>query len=239
MSLSAVKAYEAGTRHPSQAALDAIIGALGLPREDANPIRAGAGYAIDWQSLFQQRYIFDRTDLREEMEAYAWPVFITNMAYELVEANRAFERLWRVDLSEDATKPGERNFLARASEAGLASRIANYDEVLTFMIGLAKGDPRFAQNPERPAPWLRDAFTTLLQGDAAYITRLMKLWEAAPALPHRVRHQYRVVWKHDARRQIRFLCEVSIADVWDELSWNQWVPGDGESWALMEEVCAP
>jgi len=236
LSLGAIKAYESGARHPSLASMNALIDAIGIAREEANPIRAAAGFAVDLESLLRERYIFDQANLREEIDAYPWPAFITNMAFDIVAANLAFERLWRVDLSQPATKVGERSFLARASEANLASRIVNYDEVLTFMIGLAKGDPRFAQNPERPAPWLRDAFATLFEGDPAYITRLMGLWESAPALPHRMRHLYSVVWNYVGGGVITFVGDLSIADIWNELSWNQWVPADVESWRLMKEV---
>lgn len=56
LSVSAVRSYENGDRHPSPEALQAIIDAIGIPVEGANPIRAGAGYAIDWREILHEKY---------------------------------------------------------------------------------------------------------------------------------------------------------------------------------------
>lgn len=236
LSLSAVKRYEGGSRRPSEGALNAIVDALGLPREVANQIRAGAGFAVDLQTLLSQRYLFDMESVQEQVEAYRWPVFVSNMAMDVLAANRAFQLVLGVDLSREFTGLGERNFLAGAGDPRFADFVENYDELVMFMIGLAKGDPRFAQNPERPAPWLRDAMTRFLSGDGAYIRRYLDLWESAPTIPHRTRHRYRVAWRLRDGAVLRFIGELSIADLWNELSWNQWIPADVASWQALEEI---
>ena len=43
----AVKAFEFGRRRPKESTLTAIVDALGLTREEANPIRAELGYPPD------------------------------------------------------------------------------------------------------------------------------------------------------------------------------------------------
>jgi transcriptional regulator with XRE-family HTH domain len=235
-SVSAIKAYENGTRHPSQAALGSIIDALGVPREDANRIRAGAGYAVDWYTLLNERYTSDLAWLEAAVQRPPWPVFVTNQAIDLVYWNRTFESVWDVDVLKEFTDPGERNFLAGASDPNFADCFENYDEVVTFMIGLAKGDPRWEQNPERPAPWLQAPLQRFLSGDPAYIRRFFELWEKAAPLPHRTRHTYDLRWLYRREHPMRFTGIVTVVDIWNELSWNDWIPADAETWQALAGI---
>jgi transcriptional regulator with XRE-family HTH domain len=236
LSASAIKAYENGSRHPSVAALDALIASLGITRERANPIRAGAGYAVDWYSLLNERFVPEPDLLTEQVERYPWPVFVANQAYDVVATNKVFQAVWDVDLESEYLGMGERNLLAGASDPRFADCIENYDEVITFMIGLAKGDPRFVQNPERPAPWIGGPLQKFLEGDAAYVSRLLRLWESAPPVPHRIRHMYEVRWRYRGELSLRFLGIVTLADIWNELSWNDWVPADTETWSALRAI---
>jgi transcriptional regulator with XRE-family HTH domain len=238
LSVSAIKTYENGSRQPSQAALTSIIDALGIPREDANRIRAGAGYAVDWYTLLNERYTSDLDWLREAVLKAAWPVFVTNQAIDLVYWNRAFEAVWDVDVEREFPDSAARNFLAQASEPRFAGCFENYDECVTFMIGLAKGDPRFIQNPERPAPWLQGPLQRFLQGDPAYIKRFLELWEKAPPLPHRTRHTYDVRWLYRGARPMHFTGILTVVDIWNELSWTDWLPADGATWQTLGEISA-
>jgi transcriptional regulator with XRE-family HTH domain len=233
LSLSAVKRYEGGSRNPSEASLNAIIDALGLPRESANEIRAGAGFAVDVRSLFGERYVTDPQTLEAQAGQLPWPVFVSNMSFDIVIANQPFQRLIGVDLDHEFTGTGERNLLAGAGFSRFATRAQNYEELVGFMIGLAKADPRFAQNPERPAPWLREAMSRFLDGNPIFIRRFLDLWESVEPVPHRTRHNYRVVWKADEGDLIRFIGELTIGDIWNELSWNEWIPADVESWRAL------
>ena len=93
LSLSALKQYETGQRHPSADALDAIIAALGLTAEQSSAIRAGAGYAPDMKRIFYDRLgPFELADLEEQTERYDWPVFVTNISADILGANRSFFR---------------------------------------------------------------------------------------------------------------------------------------------------
>ena len=85
LSLSALKQYETGQRHPSAEALDAIIAALGLTAEQSSPIRAGAGYAPDMKRIFYDRLgPFELPDLEEQANRYPWPVFVSNIAADIL-----------------------------------------------------------------------------------------------------------------------------------------------------------
>ncbi|MCH8814681.1 MAG: helix-turn-helix domain-containing protein [Chloroflexi bacterium] len=230
LSLSAVKAYESGSRHPSQEALSCVIEALGLTHEEANPIRAGAGYAIDWNAILNQRYLSEPEKLGEQVQQYPWPVFVTNQRIDLICANRAFEKVWDVDLSSEFLEPGGRNLFSGATIPRFVRQMENWHELVALMIGLMKGDPRLEQNLESPAPWLQDTIRRFLEGDPAYVTRVLDLWEKTPPIPHKIRHRYDVRWRYRGERPMRFVGVLTVADIWNELSWNEWLPADGQTW---------
>ena len=56
LSLSAVKSYENGARHPTRSALKAVTDALGMTAQQSNPIFAGAGYATNWRAIYHEAY---------------------------------------------------------------------------------------------------------------------------------------------------------------------------------------
>ena len=239
LSASAIKGVETGSRHPSPDALSRIIDALGLTRDEASPIRAGAGYAVDWQGLFHQRFLADKEWLDKEIERCPWPAFITGQGINLVAANRAFQRVWDVDLSTEFTDPDQRNLLGGASFERFARYAENYDELLRFMIGLAKGDPRMRQDLENPAPWLKEPARRFLQGDPKYIKRFIEAWEKAEPIPHRTRFHHEVRWLYRGEQPMRFFGITTIADIWNELSWNDWIPADAETWQALKQIMSP
>jgi hypothetical protein len=206
-----------------------------MTREEANPIRAGAGFAVDWYMVLNERFTPDSGWLMNAVHRYPWPVFVANQGFDLVAANGLFEVVLGIDLATEFTKPGERNWLAQASSERFAASVENYDELVSFMIGLTKGDPRWSQNPERVAPWLQAPLERFLQGDAHYIKRFLELWEKAAPVPHRTRHLYEVQWRH-AKGLLKFHGVLTIADLWNELSWNDWIPADEATRAAVAEM---
>lgn len=237
LSLSAVKAYEGGDRHPSREALSAIIQALGLPVEEANRVFAGAGYSIDLRGVLNQRYEpKDVAWLEEQVEAYAWPVFATNQAGDVLAANRRFRLLIGIPLNERLPNPAKWNFVAKASDPAFADRLESWDASMRFMIGLAKAEQRHEINLERPAPFTNESFQRFLKGDPAYITRLLMLWEKAEPVPHTTRMTYPVRWRHESGTLLSFTATMHVADVWQELSWHDWIPDDAETLALLRTV---
>lgn len=236
LSRSAVRAYERGDRQPSRKALEAILQAIGLTLDDANPIRGGAGFAVDWRAL-GGRYIAHPVELRQEADSKPWPVFITNQGSYVVHWNRAFELVWDVDVERDFPDPLTRNLLAGASITRFARCIVNYDETMAFFFGLVKGDPRWQQDLERPAPWNEDAVRRLFEGDAGELRRLLDAWERATPIMHRVRHYYRVEWRHPGDGQLlRFIGQITACDIWNDWNWQEWIPADGETWFRLESL---
>ena len=35
---------------------------------------------------------------------------------------------------------------------------------------------------------------------------------------------------------MRFIGVITIADVWNELSWNDWIPADAETWQTLRDI---
>lgn len=231
ISLGSIKSYETGARRPSKEALESLIAALGIPVDEANRILGGAGYAVDWRGLFEERYAPPTiAELSAQAEAVAWPVLVTNQAFDLAVANAAAQRLFEVDLDREFTGYGERNLLSRVVEQRFASRLENWDEVVQFMCALAKADPRWrSEDPGRPAPWLEEAVKRLLGGDPALIKRLLQLWEEAEPIQHSILRPYRVRWRHDGE-VLSFSCRMIMADIWGEMHWNEWIPEDEATW---------
>jgi transcriptional regulator with XRE-family HTH domain len=237
LSLTAVKAYENGARHPSRDALDVIIAALGLPPEEANPIRAGAGYAINFTALFEGRYLFDLATAQDQLDRLPWPAFITNQATLVVAFNRPMAIVLDVEPETDFPDPSQRNLLGYANQPRFTDSLENFDEVVGMLIGLAKGDPRVQADPERPPPWSAGAVARFLQGDPAFIRRFLDLWEKAPPIPHRTRHVYDVRWRYRGRPPaLRFIGSLSPADIWNELWWNEWIPADTDTANRLQEL---
>lgn len=237
LSVSAVKAYETGARHPTRSALDAILDAMGLAHDEANPIRGGAGYAIDWYGVLHQRYISDFEDLTRQADASPWPVFITNQGSYVRHWNQAFEAVLDVDVNREFPDPATRNILGGATISRFIGCLESYEETMSFFIGLIKGDPRREQNLERPAPWLQDVVGRLVQGDPADLRRLIDIWERAQPIPHKIRHQYNVVWRYrGGDRLLRFLGRHTVCDIWNELNWQEWVPADDATWSAVQEL---
>lgn len=240
LSLSATKAYERGDRQPSRKALDAILKAIGLTLDEGNPIRAGAGFAIDWRGAVDRRYVAQFDDLATQADQTPWPVFITNQGSYVVHWNRAFELVWDVDVKREFADPLSRNLLAGASIARFTRCIVNYEETMSFFLGLVKGDPRGQQELEHPATWNDSAVQRLFEGDPGEIRRLLDVWEMAEPVTHKIRHQYRVVWRHRGTGpDLRFIGQLTVCDIWNELNWQEWIPADGETWAFLQSHITP
>jgi transcriptional regulator with XRE-family HTH domain len=239
LSVSAIKAYESGRRHPTREALDAILDAMGLAHDEGNPIRAGAGFAIDWSGVLHRRYISDFEDLARQADASPWPVFITNQGSYIRHWNKAFEVVLDVDVRREYPDPATRSILGGSTISRFIRCIESYEETMSFFIGLIKGDPRREQNLERPAPWLQDIVSRLVQGDPADLRRLIDIWQRAEPIPHKIRHQYNIVWRYRGGDPLmRFIGRHTVCDIWNELNWQEWVPADADTWAALEVILA-
>jgi transcriptional regulator with XRE-family HTH domain len=232
VSLAAVRAYEGGSRHPSRAALAALIDVLGLPVEDAHRMIADAGYAFDANALAGGRFPSPTTEqLQRDLDGRAWPAFITNQSFDVVQQNDAIADLLGVDADRELLDFGDRNLLAALSDRRFAERVCNWDEVATFAIGLAKGDPRWTGGHIDPvSPWLRHALERFLQGDPHYIGRFQRMWEDAPPIVTALRWSWRLEWRDDDGQVLSFACTHSIVDLWVDLYWDEWIPDNEAAW---------
>lgn len=238
LSLAAVRAYESGARRPSSSALQSLIDAIGIPREEANRLLAAAGYAVDMYSVFNWGLEPATLEsLKAEADSLPWPAFVTNQSYDVLHANRAFQRIMEVDLDYQYMEHGTRNLISNVVDPSFASRMANWDEVLGFIAGLAKADPRWQSGgAENPAPWLQGPIQRLMEGDPILVKRFFELWTAAAPIQHRLRQRTRLHWLYQGKHLMRFAYLLALANIHDELHWNEWAPADAETWRLLEEM---
>lgn len=240
LALSSIRAYEHGRRRPSHAALLSLIAALGIPRERANPILYDAGYAADLAGVIDKDftpYTFD--ELRTRADTLQWPAFVTNGTFEVTYANLPARLVFGVDPDAGYLGLDQRNILAGISHEDFASRIENWDEVVTFICGLVKGDREWASvDLGHPPPWLRRPLDYFLQGDPERVRRFAELWRDAPSIPNRVHHTYEVRWLDPDGNRLSFSCRMSVADLSTNVHWNEWIPADAGTWAVLEPLTA-
>jgi hypothetical protein len=231
-----MKAYESGDRHPSRETLQAIIVGLGLPLEEANRVLAGAGYAIDMRYIINERYEPRPVEwFAAEVERYSWPVFVTNQSSAMLASNRVGRRLLGIPLNDKLPQP-KWSFLARASDPAYAARVDNWDEVMSFMLGILKGEQRYEGNLERMPPPVIEPFQQFLSGDPAYITRMLRLWESASPVPITTRMSGHVRWRAESGELLSFTGTMHVADLWQELAWLDWIPEDEITWTLLRQM---
>jgi transcriptional regulator with XRE-family HTH domain len=240
VSASTIRGYEIGRRHPKQESLEAILSALRLERTESNPIRESAGFA-PVRSLFDhdEHYYFSVADLDEEVERVAWPQFANNGALEVVAANRAAEALWGIDFRAERQRraPYEMNVLAVATEFDFPARIENWDEMLRMIVRGFK-DPAQRDDVGAPSPYLTRAIEHFSQVNPAFLARLIDAWNAVEYEPARVRWHYAIDWRDAVAGRMHFHAIVSTASERDGLAFNDWIPLDAESWAVLERVKA-
>jgi transcriptional regulator with XRE-family HTH domain len=236
VSEEAIKAFERGRRRPKESTLNAIADALGLTREEANPIRLALAYPPDWYAILHERWRSDGLDLQAQIELLPWPAFVTNQAIDIVAHNAWFPRIFRSDDTRELLGEGERNLMAQVGNPRFMNLFANIEEVVAFMIGTVKGDPRWSESLSNPSPWLNDAVSRLLAGNPALVTLVGRLWGSTPPIPHRARHLYPVRLHHPGGSIMHFQGSASIADLWNELTWHEWVPENAKTWALLNEL---
>jgi hypothetical protein len=138
--------------------------------------------------------------------------------------------------AQDLLVREERNLLSQVTNRRFVELFDNFDQVVSFMIGTVKGDPRRQQSLANPSPWMKSRFEMFLGGDQEYVARFLRLWTEAPPVPHRARHLYPVRMHHPNGGIMRFRASASIADLWNELTWHDWYPEDQATWRLLEQL---
>jgi hypothetical protein len=55
-------------------------------------------------------------------------------------------------------------------------------------------------------------------------------------VPHRLRQRFRLDWLYQGKHRMRFAGVLALANIHDELHWNEWAPADADTWRLLEEM---
>jgi transcriptional regulator with XRE-family HTH domain len=242
LSTETIRKYESGGRTPTRRHLLDILAALHVPPAQVRPIIASAGFAPDGDPLpsdVLDGYGFSLDEAAAEIERSPWPRFVTGGAMDVVAANRAAERLWGMDVAAELRRRNRAgaHVIPAMAEPWFAGRVANFDELLSVVIGVLKGIPAGAGALDDPTPWAEKVLGALAVANPTAVGPLLDAWEATPPQHVRPRWEYRVVWR-EAEGEIRFACLVSIANERDGMSFNDWIPADAASHVTLERVLA-
>ena len=242
LSPEAIRKYESGARTPNREHLHAILGALQVPQVRARGILGEAGFSAA-ERLFpidaHPDYFYTLEEASAEIERTPWPQFVVDNVMEIAAANRAASLLWGVDLAAELAgrTRSQLHFLALMAEPLFASRIANFEECLAMAVGVLKGVPDGGAAIDAPGPWAEQVLGHFAANHPGALASLLHVWERTPPRPPKSRWTYRIVWR-EPEGEMRFEAVVSTASEPDGLSFNDWMPADAESHAVLERVLA-
>ena len=77
----------------------------------------------------------------------------------------------------------------------------------------------------------------LFEGDPGELRRLLDVWRRPN--PSRTRSVTSTTWcggTGESGPVLRFIGQLAVCDIWNELNWQEWVPADGETWACMASL---
>lgn len=240
VSASSVRGYESGRRHPRQESLEAIMHALRLDRTESNPIREGAGFR-PVASLFDERpdYYFTVEELQHAIDRVPWPEFVVNDTMEVVAANRIAGAVWGLDYQRERARRSRvgMNLLAVASEFDFPRLVENWDEILELLCSIYKGTPAGGAEMAPSDPYLARVVEHFTAADHGFLARLLAAWERAVPSPAKVRHMYRILWRHAAGR-MSFAALLTTANEREGLAFNDWIPANAETWTALNRLLA-
>lgn len=238
VSASSLRSYESGRRHPSRGRLTGILDAIGASQRERNSILRGAGFSIDADERLPGPGMrqMSASQAVAEIHRVRWPAFVVNERTEIVAANAAGRRLWRLDPAAPGLAPIERNVLAFATDPVIADHVVNWDEAVGALIAAWKGG--FAtEDPGDEGGYAAQLMERLMSGDATYLARFLALWETTPASPPwEYRNAYRVVWDEPPFGTMRFEGFAWTVNTDDGIDLDDWIPGDAETWLVLEAM---
>ena len=240
LSPEAIRKYESGARTPNRAHMVAILGALQVPQMRAREILADAGFAAaDWLFPVESHpaYFYTLDEAVAEIERTPWPQFVVDNVMAIAAANRAASALWGVDVVAEMAgrRRPQLHFLALMAEPRFAGRIANFEECLAMAVGVLKGVPLGGAAIDQPGPWAEQVLGHFAASNPSALASLLHIWEQTPPRPAKSRWTYRLIWR-EPEGEIRFTGVVSTASEPDGLSFNDWIPADAESHAILDRV---
>ena len=238
LSPETVRAYESGRRKPSREGLEAVLRALRLDRWDANQVRHSLGFAADYLRMGQldPTFMFSLEELPQWMEGIPWPQFVVDENLQIVLANTAAQRVWRVDLEREFPTLQDRSMTKFAAHVRFAGCVLNWEEMVAYAIAIWKGHHLGPESLDHPSPYFDVALRELANGDPQYISRFIDLWQKTEEKTPKVRDRYNVVWQVPGFPPMRFIGLTSSANEWEGLAFNDWVPVDAPSWEVLARV---
>jgi transcriptional regulator with XRE-family HTH domain len=240
VSENTVRKYESGLRKPTLETLNAVLRALRLNRWDANQIRHSLGFAADYLRMGQLEptFMFSLEELPNWMEGNPWPQFVVDENLQIVVANSAAQRVWRVDLEREFPTLHDRSMTKFAADPRFAGCVVNWEEMVSHAVAIWKGHHLGAETLDRPSTYFDVALAELAKGDPQFVSRFVDLWQKTAGKTPKVRDRYRVVWQVPGCSPITFIGLTSSANEWEGLAFNDWIPVDAASWLALEQVIA-
>ena len=238
-----LRKYESGGRSPTRASIERLLTALQVSQTAVREILGELGFAAAPTLRSPESdpdYHFTVPQLRDFVEETPWPQFAVNNLLEIVAANAAAQTLWGIDLPAEFERRSraQLNFLAMAAERRFSERIGNWTELLGLIVGALKAIPQSLTMLDEPGSLFGEVFAAFAQNDPTAIPKLFALWERTPRAIAKVRWNYPVIWRDPGVGEIRFLGTVTVANEPEAIGFNDWIPADAASHALLEKVLA-
>lgn len=239
VSLETVRGYESGKRNASRVGLESLIAALKIPNVIANEMRESAGFApVMFQFAGDEHFSYRLDELPAAVEETPWPQFVVNDAFEVVAANAWVSAVWDIDFAHELSvrsRP-QMNLLSVASDHHFADRLKNWDEVVAMFVSVFKAPYPTSYSLDAPTPYFNEVIAQFLNGDPAFLARLLKIWAEAEPRKSKVRWSYPIVWEDPEFGVMRLHGIVTNASFADALAFNDWIPLDAESWQVLTKV---
>ena len=241
VSTEALRGYESGRRNAPRERLEVLIAALKIPNATANAIRVSAGFA-PVNFLFtgerDRNYFYTADELPAAVEEMPWPEFVVNDAMEVVAANTSAAALWDIDFAHEKAvrSRAQMNLLSMASDNHFAERLLNWDECISMFVSIFKATQPEPDSLESPNAYFGEVVNEFINGDPAFLARLLKAWAETEARDSKVRWWYPIVWEDREFGVMRLRGIASTASDPDALAFNDWIPVDAASWAVLEQV---
>jgi hypothetical protein len=232
-----VKAYEMGLRHPSRHLLAALLDALKMDRAARDEVFESAGFAAIGAQIgpaIQPGYRYTVTEAQEYVNSLRWPAFMVDDLMRVVVANRPVQALWGVEIDQEMPDVNERNMLRFCSDPRFASRLANWDELVSVGISIFKGHHLGAESLDAPSSFFQQILNDLTQGDAQYVARFFKIFESVEPAKAKVRWGYRVLWDEPDVGDLEFQCIITEANEPRGHTFNDWIPANAETWQRLD-----
>jgi hypothetical protein len=163
---------------------------------------------------------------------------VLNQLTELTAANSTAQALWGIDLAHElATRSrAQLNVLAVASQHRFADLILNWEEAVTVLVAVSKGQPQRPETLEDPSAYFSEVLAEFAKGDPSFLPRLANIWENTPPREAKCHWSYPIVWCDPEFGEMRFSGVVSVASETDGFGFNSWIPLDAETWMVLERV---